>query len=181
MSDSNSTIPEGFRQIPGFPRYAIDANGTVLSTCRPGRANEYPWSEAKPLSAVTAKDGYLAFNLCMDNGRVKQRTVHTLVLTTFVEPRPNGLECRHLDGNKLNNHVSNLAWGTGLQNRRDRILHGTSSEGEKNGCAKLTTCDVLEIRRRHKNGELLRLLADDFNVSITAVWAVATRRTWKHV
>ena len=33
MSDADSSVPDGFRQIPGFQRYAIDENGTILSVC----------------------------------------------------------------------------------------------------------------------------------------------------
>jgi len=91
------------------------------------------------------------------------------------------MEGRHLDGNKMNNHVSNLAWGTTTQNRHDRILHGTSSEGEKNGCAKLTDDEVLEIRRRAKNGERQKLLANEFQMSISAVEHIVQRRKWKHL
>ena len=36
--------------------------------------------------------------------------VHTLVLETFVGPRPEGFEPDHEDFNGFNNHLSNLAW-----------------------------------------------------------------------
>ncbi len=175
MSDSNSTLPEGFRQIPGFPRYCISEYGIVLSAQR-----KRPWSKAKQLSPVTVKDGYLAFNLS-HNGVVKQLTIHRLVLTTFVGERPDGHQCRHLDGNQHNNHISNLAWGTSLENIHDKKLHGTDSTGECNPSAKLNESDVLEIRRRRESGEPLRVIAKDFNISVNAVWAIHTRLTWKHV
>ena len=45
--------------------------------------------------------------------------IHQLVLQTFVGPCPAGCECRHLDGNPLNNRLSNLAWGTRAENAAD--------------------------------------------------------------
>lgn len=39
--------------------------------------------------------------------------VHILVAEAFLGPRPGGMEeCRHLDGDKLNNRADNLRWGT---------------------------------------------------------------------
>ena len=47
MSNVDSTIPAGFRQISGFPRYAVNEDGTVLSICfRGGTKAVRPWSKA---------------------------------------------------------------------------------------------------------------------------------------
>lgn len=61
-------------------------------------------------------DGYETICLVIDG---KQRTcrVHRLVATAFV---PNPLrkpEVHHMDGNKSNNHVSNLQWSDPYSNR----------------------------------------------------------------
>ncbi len=179
MSDSNSTVPHGFCQIPGYPRYCISENGAILSVCKRGKAG--PWGDARKLVPTIDSRGYLAVSLCRVGHRPRKIKVHILALIAFVGPRPGGMECRHLDGNKMNNHVSNLAWGTTTENRHDRILHGTSSEGEKNGCAKLTADDVLKIRRRAKCGERQHVLANEFHVSSSAIWHIVRRRKWKHV
>jgi len=47
------------------------------------------------------------------------------VLETFVGPRPYNMECRHLDGNKLNNNLDNVCWGTHTENSKDSIDHLT--------------------------------------------------------
>ena len=52
--------------------------------------------------------------------------VHELVLLAFVGPRPamdERCEIRHLDGDKTNNHLSNLKYGTVKENAADRKLH----------------------------------------------------------
>lgn len=44
---------------------------------------------------------------------------HVLVMEAFVGPRPEGLIIRHWDDDKSNNVVSNLLYGTYLDNARD--------------------------------------------------------------
>jgi len=56
MSNSDSTVPAGFRVIPGYPRYAIDEHGSLLSAC--GRGTAIPWSDAKQIKPMTSKRGY---------------------------------------------------------------------------------------------------------------------------
>jgi len=107
--------------------------------------------------------------------------VHILVLETFVGLRPMGYECRHLDGTRINNHVTNLAWGTHSENQLDRRLHRTAKQGEKSHYAKLKTDDVLQIRRRVANGELHRVIAEDFHVCPATISDIVQRRSWKHI
>ena len=175
-------VPNGFRQIPGYPRYAINANGTVISACvrGPSTKNNRPWQNAKPLKPTTSRDGYHSVKLCHD-GQSRRVAVHKLVLTTFLGPCPDGMECRHIDGNPANNHVDNLAWGTRSENSQDKLLHGTDSRGERSGLAKLTAANVLEIRARAANGERLVNIAKDFLVHETSVSLIVHRKRWKHV
>lgn len=67
--------------------------------------------------------GYLIVNLC--NGHSHVRTIHRLVLETYVGPCPEGMQCRHLNGNQFDNRFENLCWGTPSENVRDTIQHGT--------------------------------------------------------
>jgi len=180
MSDSNSTVPEGFRQIPGHPRYAINEHGVILSICRDAMGADREWHEARTLCPTKDRRGYQRVALCRDSRRHPFQ-VHTLVLMTFVGPCPDGLQCRHLDGNPSNNHVLNLVWGTSLENQRDKILHGRVNQGENNGHAKLTKDDVKIIRSRLANGELHETIANEFNVHAGTVSKIARRETWKHI
>ena len=181
MSDCNSSVPEGFRQIPGYPRYSINENGIVLSIC-PSRGNgkNRAWTDAARLNPMTHNRGYHKVKLCHD-GRQRKVYVHTLVLLAFVGPCPDGMECRHLDGNPANNHVSNLAWGTSAENHSDRISHGTSGTGESNGRAKLTASDVIEIRERAANGEAKTSIAKDFAVHYKSILRIVNFRAWNHI
>jgi len=181
MSASHSTIPAGFCQIPGFPRYCVAEDGTVLSICVQGSTAVRPWSKARRLTPTISSRGYPQVMLRDMGGRRRQITVHTILLSVYVEPRPQGKECRHLDGNKTHNHISNLAWGTTRENQLDRWLHGTSDHGERSVCAKLTNDDVLQIRQRAANGVSYRAIAKDFPVAKSNIWLIVTRRTWKHI
>lgn len=81
MSDSDNTIPAGFRVIPGFPRYAIDENGTVLSICpQNALGKNRPWSDARLVTFIKDKHGYNRVDL-FHNGQSKRIAVHTLVST----------------------------------------------------------------------------------------------------
>lgn len=181
MSDSDNTIPEGFRVIPGFPRYAIDANGTVISVCsRNGKGKDRPWGNATHVKPGKDKDGYHIVCLC-NAGRKQTVRVHAIALATFVGSCPDGMVCRHLDGNQTNNSVSNLAWGTPLENSQDMILHGTSNKGDRHGMVKLTDADVLAIRARAASGESQTSIARDFPVTQSNVSLIVRRKKWTHI
>lgn len=182
MSEFDSNTPEGFRVIPGYPRYAINKSGSVLSICMRGSGAKTNrcWTDAKQLAFAADRNGYKRVTLCR-NGRSQRLFVHVLVLTTFVGPCPEGMECRHLDGCNTNNHVDNLAWGTVAENHKDKILHGTVGFGERNGSAKLGVEAVLTIRQRAANGESSRSIAKDFAVSQVTVSKIVRRAAWSHV
>ena len=100
--------------IPNFPAYSITKTGQVWSNHYGGR-----W-----LKFNLCNDGRLHVVLCK-NGKTYPKLVHRLVLETYVSACPKGLECRHLDGDPLNNNIGNLKWGTKSENVRDAIRHGT--------------------------------------------------------
>jgi len=49
--------------------------------------------------------------------------VHRLVLEAFVGTRPAGRQCRHLNGDPIDNRLENLAWGTDEENFADKRSH----------------------------------------------------------
>jgi hypothetical protein len=112
----------------------------------------------KPVPTVY---GYMTLMFLIDKKRVL-RYVHHLVLEAFVGPCPPGQETRHLDGNKENNALSNLVWGTHSENVGDQIRHGTDTRGERNGQAKLTREIAESIRA---SGEQGKDLAKRYGVS----------------
>lgn len=67
--------------------------------------------------------GYLRVSL----GKGNKVYVHTIVLTAFTGPAPEGCECLHGDGDRTNNSDINLRWGTRLENVQDAVNHGTAN------------------------------------------------------
>jgi hypothetical protein len=124
-----------------------------------------------------AGNGYWMVTLSKD-GSTKTFSVHGLVLTVFVGPRPKGKQCRHGDGNRANNALSNLSWGTRLENAADKELHGTVARGTKNGRSKLTPEDVLAIR---SSDEFQKVLAERYGVSRPIISRIKSGKLWASI
>lgn len=107
--------------------------------------------------------------------------VHRLVLEAHGGPCPDGMECRHLDGNSENNHVSNLKWGTHKENGQDMVRHGRSRKGHRRYNSKLVEEDVRTIRRLHLEGKSVKEIACSFPVSWQNIKHIVSNESWKHV
>lgn len=58
------------------------------------------------------------------NGKLKTISVHRAVASTFI-PNPKGKKTiNHKDGNKLNNHISNLEWNSFSENTKHAWKNG---------------------------------------------------------
>lgn len=159
-----------WKQVPGFPMYSATKNGDVKSS----RYNRV----LKPLKNIM---GYHRVNVY--NGKIrKTKSVASIVLETFVGPRPNGHQAAHLNGNQIDNRLENLRWVTFKENIRQRNEHG-SCEGERNGWAKLTNQSALAIFRLCKiYGEDfldLKALGYCFGVNESTVRNVVSGHRWK--
>lgn len=80
--------------------------------------------EGKLLTPKVDRYGYLCIGLMKGDKRRTFTTVHRLVAKVFIENTENKPCVNHIDGNKLNNHVSNLEWCTVLENNRHSIRIG---------------------------------------------------------
>lgn len=110
------------KDIPGFPGYKASPTGRIWSTL-PWRGRAGRWMEGKLTS------GYRAVTI-----RGTDAYVHHLIAETFIGPRPDGMEVRHLNGDKLDNRVENLAYGTHAENVGDTLRHGTHNQASKTHC-----------------------------------------------
>ena len=107
--------------IPEFPGYRITRDGRIWSL-KSGR-----WLLGR------SQDGYARMKL-RRAGRDVMKMAHVLVAETFIGPKPDGLQVRHLNGNPADNRVENLAWGTSSENAYDRVRHGTDPYARRDSC-----------------------------------------------
>lgn len=162
------------KQIRDFPNYSITNDGIVFTKRRPKVAGGV-------LKSYLYPSGYFGVRLSK-NGKHYNKTIHRLVLEAFVEPCPPRMQCRHLDGNKQNNSLENLCWGTASENQQDRVRHSTDGNGEKNFASKLTEKDVKEIRRIYKTKYVSqRKLAKKFGISQTQIGRIINDTSWKYL
>lgn len=106
----------------------------------------------KILRLTPTGDGHLQCGL-----RGKLHTVHSLVMSAFVGPRPDGLVVRHRDDVPSNNRLSNLVYGTQKENCEDRDANGYRGSSperrlaiarELSGRAKWTYAEMAELAGR---------------------------------
>lgn len=185
MAEINSTV--SYKTIENFPRYRVGDDGSVWSCrqqaidTRAFRSEEEKyecgqvWKQLKPYY----HNGYATVFL----GQKARRFVHRLVLEAFVGPCPPGKQACHFpDRDTKNNHITNLRWGTPKENGRDREFQGTLFFGERNPRSKLTTADVLTIRKECDLGAVDRAtIARRFKVCVSLISKIAARTSWRHI
>lgn len=118
---------EEWRAVVGYTGYEVSNFGRVRSLDRvipyfhPINGDIHRHHHGTMLRPGTMKSGHLLVVL----GKGNNALVHHLVLEAFVGPAPEGMECRHWDGDPANNHADNLIWGTRAENVADMLRHGT--------------------------------------------------------
>lgn len=127
-------MTEQWRQIRGYPLYEVSTDGHVRRWTPPMHRNgvELPVLP-KPSLTQSTVNGYQTVNLSID-GKAVKKYVHRLVLYTFRGEPPIGYEARHLDGDRTNNRLSNLQWGSRSENTLDKVRHGTHPMANKTHC-----------------------------------------------
>jgi hypothetical protein len=83
--------------------------------------------------------------------------VAVVVAETFIGSRSPGLVGRHLNDNRWDHRISNLAWGTVANNSEDARRNGKAPLGGRRGCAKLSVVQVERIRAITMRGEVRSL------------------------
>jgi hypothetical protein len=165
------------RQIPNYPNYCIEEDGTVWS---------FRHKEPKILKQSTDHDGYNTIKLRNLEGK-KILRVHRLVALTYI-PNPNDypIVCHKVESIPMNNHKDNLWWGTSKQNIQDMMKKGRrgiprnlKQKGESHPASKLTNEDVYYIRSL--NFEDRFMLAAKFNVTTTCIRLIQMGKSWKHL
>lgn len=126
-----------------------------------------------------SKDGYVMITL--PNG---EKPLHRLVAEAFIPNPYNKETVNHIDGNKLNNCVTNLEWAT----RHEQLQHAYKLglkkpiRGSENVNSKLTDNDVAYIRRVYKPRSKefgAKALGNKFDVDLQTIMNVIKFRTYQ--
>ena len=105
VSTPSNFLNEAWVAYKGYEgRYEISNTGMVKSL---------PFGRI--LKPTVNEHGYESVQLSINN-KAKRVLVHRLVAITFIDKIEGKESVNHIDGNKTNNHVSNLEWVTTQEN-----------------------------------------------------------------
>ena len=169
-----------FKDIPGWEsRYQISETGIVRSKDMVVGAKNGKTAirKGRILAQVRKNNGYLCVTLT-DGVSRPQISIHRLVARAFIGECPIGLHVLHCDGNKANNHYTNLRYGTPADNSEDTLSHGRRLMGASHPQAKLDDDAIEHIRTSNRDGATLALM---YGVSRAHISVIRSRRVWKHV
>ena len=175
-----------FLPVPGYENlYTVSESGVVESfgmvRCKGGALKS---KASKVLHQEMGKDrkklpSYWRVSLWKD-GKKWKTCVHQLVALAFLGPIPEGLVVNHKDGDKLNNHISNLEYVTRSENQLHAYATGLQKiqHGERGRRSKLTEVQVLRILQRK---DKVKDLAIEMNVSESIIYLIRSGRRWSHL
>ncbi len=156
-----------------LPGYAARTDGSVW-TCKYLKR----WRRLTP---TAVGGGYLTVMMSR-NGKRHYRQVSHIILETFIGPRPDGMVCRHLNGNNQDNRLVNLCWGTDSENHEDMRSHGTMPLGENHKRSKVTEEIVRYIRAKYATGNFSQAeIAKEVGLKQPQISMIVLRLNWKHV
>lgn len=154
------------RAVPGFPDYEVTSDGQVISM-KSGKPRQ--------MKPRPHKAGYRIVTLCGASGQ-HTVTIHRLIASVFL-PNDANLPCvRHLDGDKTNNALSNLAWGSYADNEADKVAIGRRRYGT--GRMKLNRALRDRALAMVGAGMSRAAVARDLGVNASTVSRLVSGRTW---
>ena len=159
--DGAGPTEEDFKPVPGTNGlYEVSNRGRIKS-------NVY-WKGFEPgkiLSVCKNVCGYPTVRLLG-----KTRTVHSIVLETFVGPRPTGHEINHINSIRHDNRLENLEYTTTSGNQ----LHSYRN-GRVNGNRKLKESDYKKIFLLKKKGVYYKKIAEKYGIYPTTIFKFIKR------
>lgn len=177
----DSIVGEEWRAIPGHDHYEVSSHGQVRSlthqqTLRGKGGSTYTRTrQGRVLKQGNHPVGYLQVNLSPAGTRL----VHALVMLAFVgPPLADQPWINHKDGNKQNNRLSNLEYGTAKWNR-EHAVHTGLHDGPP-GSGKLTAEKVIAINEELKLGLLSQQkIGDKYGVNQRMVSSIKVGKSWQ--
>lgn len=118
-----------FTPIHGYDSYYICKETTeVLSTKQRKNTTAGTIKILKQVNnSKNPANNYFIVTLVDSNGKRTNRPIHRLMCETFLPNPDNKAHVNHIDGNKLNNQLSNLEWATESENSQHAYDTGLSN------------------------------------------------------
>ena len=151
----------------------INENGEIRSLARNG-------TPEKILKQTVGTNGYLkvSFRVC---GKSYTKNVHRLLAENFIPNQENHPCVNHIDGNKLNNDLSNLEWCSHSTNAKHAFDNGLTKPCRGEDRSSLSNDQVLEIVNLKRDGNTLVGISKMFSISASCVSDIVLGKTWSHI
>lgn len=176
---------EIWKDIPGFQNiYQASNIGRIRSKTHliNGHCNKV-WKQGRILKQQKSKKGYMQAALMIAPKKRYNPGVHRLVALAFISNPENKPQVNHINGCKTNNTVSNLEWVNNSENQIHAVKNNliNPNYGESHHNSKLSNKDVLIIRQKINDGESIKNLSKDYNISSSALCQIKFKRTYTNI
>jgi len=164
------------RQLCQDPDYHIQEDGTIYTIIqRTGkRSTKGFWRKLTHHLKKTKKDPRTRVHV---QYKYKKLTLHRVVYQKFKGDLKKDLVINHIDGDTLNNHISNLELVTQKENYRHSVeVLGTVKKVRR---SKLNINKARSIREEKKGGSTYGELAEKYGVSKATIADIVNNRSWK--
>lgn len=148
-------IEKIYKPIKGFEEYVATECGEIMKV-----------STGKVISQfLVGIPPYYSVNFTI-NKKSRQQRVHRMVALAWLENDDpiNKIQVNHKDGNKFNNHVSNLEWVTPAQNQQHAVLTGLKGKSESLYNSLLLDEQVHQICKLFMEGWTTKDVAEKFEI-----------------
>ena len=152
--------------------YTVYDDGRIYSSWHGGR-----------FLKTTDRNGYNRVILSTYSEGMKTFNVHRLVGLAFLPPQEGKELINHIDGNRKNNHISNLEWVNYKGNYDHAVQTGLEKDmiGENNISAKLTEEDVKEVFKLRQKGLTHQQIANEMGCSRGNITKILNHQIWSSV